>query len=178
MIDATQCPVLRGTRVRLDPLLAQHAEKMFALLDDDALWAYTGPAHLKSVEALYERYRLLETRRSPDGKQLWLNWAVVVDETDLTGFVQASVEKDSGEALIGYVIARRFWSLGLGTEAVGVMLKHLRDDLHVGTAIAYVDERNAASLRLLQKLAFRITNRADKKNQRLELTLRSGARSA
>ncbi len=172
MIGATECPRLRGARLTLEPQLAVHAEAMFALLDDDALWAYTARQSLESVDALRERFRLLETRRSPDARELWLNWIVVV-QSEEAGFVQASVQEETGEALVGYVIAKRFWSLGLGTEAVGVMLQHLDGALGVSRAVAYVDERNVASLRLLGKLGFRLTDRSDKENQRLELAFDS-----
>ena len=141
---------------------------LFPLLVEEELWLYTDDHRPETVSELRERYRRLETRRSPDGTQLWLNWAVTAPAHGTVGFVQATVSVKTGTAEIAYVIARRFWSLGLGTEAVRVLLEYLQCTLQVGNVTATVDDRNAASLRLLQKLRFYIVDENDRRNLKLE----------
>jgi RimJ/RimL family protein N-acetyltransferase len=119
---------------------------------------------------LRERYRRLEKRRSPDGTALWLNWAVVSGVTAV-GFVQATVAVDLSEAEIAYVIGMPFWSSGIGTEAVRLLLEFLREQLHIRNAVATVDNRNVRSLRLLRRLGFLTTDDSDPENVRLALPL-------
>ena len=158
----------------LDPLNAGHAETLFPLLREQELWCYTEEDAPANVEALRERYRRWEARRSPDGTELWLNWAVVSHEHGAAGFVQATVSGDREVAEIAYVIGKPFWLLGLGTEAVTVLLAFLHDGLGVRRAVASVDQRNVASLRLLKKLRFAIVDARDVRNLRLERTLEPG----
>jgi ribosomal-protein-alanine N-acetyltransferase len=171
LTERAVCPTLHGVRLTLEPLTAGHALALFPLLADSELWLYADDRQPESVEALRERYRRWETRRSPDGRQLWLNWAVMVTGDGIGGFVQATVPIGTGTAEIAYVIAKRFWSLGLGTEAVRVMLAFLQCTLRVETVTATVDDRNAASLRLLQKLRFNVVDSADTRNLKLKSTL-------
>jgi RimJ/RimL family protein N-acetyltransferase len=158
--------VLRGERVTLEPLKAEHAAVLFPLLDDDAVWRYANrrPANLAELS---NRYRALETRRSPDGTYLWLNWAVFAADMGAVGFVQATVSVKSQTAEIGYAFARSVWSTGLGTESVRALLTFLLGTLRMRTVVASVDRRNGASLRLLQKLEFALVDDRDDRNLRL-----------
>lgn len=55
-------------RLALEPQVAAHADEMFVVLADPAIYEHENepPA---SVEWLRERYRRLESRRSPDGRE-------------------------------------------------------------------------------------------------------------
>jgi [ribosomal protein S5]-alanine N-acetyltransferase len=162
---------LYGKRLTLVPLTAAHADVLFPFLADTGLWTYTDESAPAGVDALRERYRRLETRRSPDGSQLWLNWALETRDEGFAGLVQATVAVLRDEAAVAYVIARRFWSRGLGTEAVGMLLEFLREQLRVTKAVASVDGRNVPSVRLLRRLGFEGTNDSDLTNLRFELRL-------
>ena len=85
--------VLNAGQITLEPQTVEHAEEMFAVLSDAAIYKYENepPA---SVEWLRNRYRQLETRRSPDGNQQWLNWVVRLSDSKLAGYVQATVGAD------------------------------------------------------------------------------------
>jgi RimJ/RimL family protein N-acetyltransferase len=164
--EADICTTLHGPRVTLEPLTAKHAAMLFPLLNDDAIWRYANrrPATLKE---LTDRYRALETRRSPDGTFLWLNWAVFAPGTEVVGFVQATVSIHSQTAEIGYAIGRGRWKTGLGSESVGALLTFLFDTLAIRTIVANVDRKNVASLALLRKLAFEVVDDRDERNLRL-----------
>lgn len=165
------CPVLSGKRLTLEPLRAAHADALFPLLADPQLWCYEDDGPPKNIAALRVRYRRLEARRAPDGNELWLNWALSTSENGFVGFAQATVFEDRHEAAIAYMIGKHFWSMGLGTEAAGVVIGFLANELHLRRATATVDDRNLASLRLLQKLGFHVVDDGDRRNVRLELPL-------
>ena len=141
-------------RLRLEPLVVAHAAAMFDVLQDPSIFAFTGGGPPESVEALEARYARLETRRSPDGRQGWLNWIVV--DADLTpfGYVQATTQAD-GRAWVAYVIASERRERGYATEAMRAMLAHLATDANLRVFMATVEADNVASIRLLERLDFR-----------------------
>ncbi|MDQ2663402.1 MAG: GNAT family N-acetyltransferase [Candidatus Eremiobacteraeota bacterium] len=153
--------------MHLEPLVEAHAVDMFALFGDPEMWTYldSGPPHTQV--ALAARYRRLESRRSPDGTEFWLNWAVYT-ESVLIGFVQATVLPGS-RALIAYFIGKRYWSRGFATDATRTMLTFLAGRFPKTDFEAVVDERNVSSLRLLRRLAFSIVDGKDAENLRLSL---------
>lgn len=145
-------PALRSTRLRLEPLRPDHAPALFGLLADPALYTYIDHGPPDSVQRLQAVYGQLEGRRSPDGQELWLNWALF-DGPQPLGYVQASVLPD-GRAWVAYVLGRAAWGRGYATEAVAAMLQHLADTVGVQQAMAMVEQDNARSIALLQRLGF------------------------
>lgn len=139
--------------VSLEPQTAAHATELYAVLDDPELYVFTDDKGPTSLEALTERLRRLESRRSPDGTERWLNWVVRSGEGAVVGYVQATV-RPGGEAEIAYVFGRAHWGRGFATRACNAMLEALADDYGVTRATATLDPRNAASLALLQRLGF------------------------
>ncbi len=144
--------VLENARLRLELQAAGHAEEMFPLLSDPALYRHEGepPA---SLAWLRERYARLESRRSADGRELWLNWIVRLPTGEAAGFVQATVLPD-GTAAIAYVLGSSYWGRGLASAAVRLMIDDLVARHGVGALSAVVVRSNAPSLRLLSRLGF------------------------
>jgi ribosomal-protein-alanine N-acetyltransferase len=137
----------------LEPQVVGHAEAMFEVLRDPELYAFEGepPA---SPDAVRERFRRLESRRSPDATELWLNWVLRPAPRDApVGYVQATVRGD-GRAAIAYVLAPSHWGRGLASRAVETMLAELAAEHGVRRATAVLKVANLRSLRLLQRLQF------------------------
>ena len=140
----------------LEPQDASHAPAMFELLSDPALYEYESepPA---SLEVLRSRFRRLESRRSPDGSQQWLNWVIRRDSGDVAGYVQATVHGD-GRAAIAYVLGSRYWGKGMATTAVRAMMDELAARHGATRFIAILKAANGRSLRLLERLDFAAGN--------------------
>ena len=145
------CLTLNAPGLVLEPLTAAHAGELFSRLQDPALYTYI-PQDPPTLESLSVRYARLESRRSPDGHELWLNW-VARRGDDAVGTVQATCRPD-GVAAIAYDIFVPFQRRGLATKAVTAMLDHVRAAAGITTAKALVDTRNTASIRLLERLGF------------------------
>ena len=143
---------IRTERLVLEPQTASHAEEMFELLSDPAIYEYEN-APPRSLEWLRERFAKLETRRSADGSEHWLNWVIRVPTSELVGYVQATVHPD-GRAAIAYELASRFWGRGLARAAVEAMVPALVDDYGVRRLSAVFKRRNHRSQRLLERLGF------------------------
>ena len=145
--------VIETPRLKLEPQLTAHAEAMFVVLSDPAIYAHEN-APPKSLPALRERYAKLETRRSGDGREQWLNWVLRQrGRGDLLGYVQATVRGD-GEAFIAYELGSAHWGRGLGSEAVAAMIGELVATYSVHTVLAVFKRSNQRSRRLLERLAF------------------------
>jgi RimJ/RimL family protein N-acetyltransferase len=125
---------------------------MFALLSDPKIYRYEGqpPA---SLEWLRERFQRLESRRSPDGREQWLNWVIRLPSGEPAGYVQATVHED-GRAAIAFVLGSKYWDRGLGRAAVTSMLAELRERHSVREATAVLKRVNARSRLLLERLGF------------------------
>jgi RimJ/RimL family protein N-acetyltransferase len=143
---------LRTGDLTLEPQIAAHAEALFPVLCDPALYEYeNGPP--ASLEALRERFARLESRRSPDGHEHWLNWVIRLPGVGLVGFVQATVHAD-GRAAIAYVLGSPYWGRGLARRAVQAMLAELGQSYPVKRYSASLKRPNLRSLRLLERLGF------------------------
>jgi [ribosomal protein S5]-alanine N-acetyltransferase len=145
---------LHTSRLVLEPRVAAHADALYPLLADPRQREFHADDPV-SLEALRERFRNGESRRSPDGREHWLNWAIVMREGDANaiGFVQATVQKD-GRAWVAYQVDTALWGRGIASEAVRAMVEHLTAHYAVMQCMATVDQRNQRSWRLLERLGF------------------------
>jgi RimJ/RimL family protein N-acetyltransferase len=143
---------LRSGPLTLEPQMASHADEMFGVLCDPAIYEFENAPPV-SVDALRARYAKLESRRSGDGREQWLNWVIRLDGVGLIGYVQATVHPDAS-AGIAYEMASAHWGRGLGRRATGAMVEELADRYGVTTLFAVAKQRNFRSLRLLARLGF------------------------
>jgi RimJ/RimL family protein N-acetyltransferase len=140
--------------LRLEPLLPTHAAALLPGLSDPRIYAFLDERAPASVAALEERYQRLATRRSPDGLDLWLNWALFFPKAGChVGYVQATVHPD-GTAEIAYVLFPPWWGRGHAREAVLAMLAHLRERFGVTRFVARVHPENRRSIALVTALGF------------------------
>lgn len=143
---------ITAERLRLEPQRAEHAEAMFMVLSDPALYEYEN-APPASLDALRERYRRLESRVSPDGAELWLNWVVCLADGTVIGYVQATL-RPQGRAAIAYELGSAWWGQGLASEAVQAMEAELLRHYQVRHLFAVHKQQNQRSHRLLLRPGF------------------------
>lgn len=155
--DAALEAVLHSPRLRLEPQLRAHAERLYPLLLDARLYAHIPLEPPGSLEALRERLQSLRSRRSPSGDELWLNW-VLCDVRDgaPVGRVQTTVRADL-PAYMAYEVFPPYWQQGYASEGCTRVMQWLVNQLQVSGFMAEVDSLNTASLRLLERLGFQRT---------------------
>lgn len=144
---------LEAGLARLEPQTAAHAAEMFAVLSDPAIYEFENEPP-SSLAWLAARYVKLESRRSPDGQQLWLNWVIAMPTGQLAGYVQATVMPVEHAAFIAYELGSAFWGCGLATAAVHSMLSELAASYEVTQFWAIFKSANRRSQRLLERLGF------------------------
>jgi RimJ/RimL family protein N-acetyltransferase len=143
---------LRFAAGTLEPQVAAHADEMFAVLADPAIYEFENEPP-RSVEGLRERYTRLESRGSPDGREGWLNWVLRDTDGRAAGYLQATTY-DGGRADVAYELASAHWGRGLAAQAVQAMLDELVAQHGVNTFDAVLKRANHRSLALLQRLGF------------------------
>jgi [ribosomal protein S5]-alanine N-acetyltransferase len=143
---------IRTPAFTLEPQLAAHAQEMFAVLSDSAIYEFENQPP-QSLAWLQARFAKLESRRSPDGSQRWLNWVIRLPDARLAGYVQATVHADAS-AFIAYELASAYWRRGLGSAAVRAMIAELQSEYGVHELRAVLKAANYRSLALLRGLGF------------------------
>ena len=151
--------VLRTTRLTLEPQVPDHADAMFGVLSDPAIYEFENEPP-SSADWLRQRYARLETRCSSDGSEQWLNWVIRIAPSQLIGYVQATVYPDR-HAGIAYELASRYWHQGYAREAVDAMIAELASAYGVRQLSAVLKRRNHRSLRFLERLGFTHSTRGE-----------------
>ena len=145
---------LRTAELVLEPLTVAHAQAMYAVLREPALYQYLDhgpPPSAEHVRGVYER---LEQRVSPDGSQGWLNWVVCLGSSGTPmGFVQAT-RVSARTAWVAYLLGSAYWGRGHAHAATAAMLEHLASRHAITEFLATVEKENLRSVALLSRLGF------------------------
>lgn len=143
---------LFATQCILEPQVEAHAREMFEVLSDPAIYEFENEAP-PSIEWLAHRFKRLESRKSTDGTEQWLNWVVRLPSRELAGYAQATV-LPSGASYIAYELASRYWRRGIGSSAVRAVLGECAARYGVHTFVAVLKAANYRSAGLLRSLGF------------------------
>jgi len=143
-------------RLELAPLLREHAEQLFPVLSESSLYEYTQDEPPASLSALRDRFEFLESRKSPDRTQLWLNWVLLKLATGRAiGYVQATVKADHAE--IAWVVGMNWQRQGYGSEAAQALVDWLRS-VGVREVRANINPAHTASQHIANRLGLSRTN--------------------
>ena len=141
-------------RLVLEPLVVAHARALYPLLRDERLYTYIPQEPPISLDALAERYRRLELRRSPDGQRVWLNWAARLRRgSSYVGVFQATIEPER-EAFLAYMIFPSQQGQGYAREGGQRVIECLVGEYGVRQVVAEIDTRNRASVGVVEALGF------------------------
>ena len=148
--------MLGTRRLELHPIRREDAQNLFPVLSDPALYEYTGETPPASVDVLAALYASRETRRSPDGDELWLNWLVQLRESDaVIGYLQATVGPSSAD--LAWVVGSAWQGSGFATEAADAVIGWLRR-LGVPRLRARINPRHTASQKVALRSGFQRTS--------------------
>ena len=148
--------VIETGSLTLEPQTAAHAEEMFAVLSDPAIYEYENQPP-PSLEWLRTRFTKLESRLSANGREQWLNWVVRLPTSKLIGYVQATVHPND-RAAIAYELSSAYWGRGLARQAVQAMISELVEHYQVHGLSSVLKRENLRSMRLLERLGFSLAS--------------------
>lgn len=144
-------PQLQTKRLILEPITEAHAVELCELFRDPELHHFV-PFEPPTLEQQQVKCARWSKRLSPDGTELWLNWAARDNKTgQVAAHIQAGVNKN-GNASIGYLVGRKFQKTGIATECLETVFEYLHDSLKVSEIKAWSDTLNEASHRLARKM--------------------------
>ena len=158
--------VIETGSLKLEPQTAAHAEQMFAVLSDPAIYEHENEPP-PSLEWLRARFAQLESRRSANGQEQWLNWVIRLPSSELIGYVQATVDP-SGCAAIAYELSSAYWGRGLARQAVQAMISELVEHYQVHGLSSVLKRENLRSMRLLERLGFSLASPEQHMEHRVE----------
>ena len=141
---------IKTPRLTLRPLTDSDVDALFAIFSDPEVTAYWSSLPLADRAAAEE---LLASIRSA---QDLMQWGITrTGENLVIGTCTLfAINLPHKRAEVGYALGRAWWNQGIAREAVSGLLHHAFDDLGLHRIEADVDPRNAASLRLLERLGF------------------------
>lgn len=147
--------VLVTERLECEPLVAGHAARLLPELRNAALYRFIPQDPPDDVETLTARFERLEHEpHSPDGSELWLNWAMRQRTTGaFVGTLEASVVPESS-AEIAYFVFEPHQRTGYAKEGVSVLIDHLFGQYQIEVVVAEIDTRNVPSISLVKSLGF------------------------
>src|SRR5918994_4130022 len=86
---------LETSRLLLEPLIPTHAPRLYEPLQDERLYRFIPQDPPATPQVLEDRYEFLSSRRSPDGREAWLNWALGERTSgEYAGTLEATVYDD------------------------------------------------------------------------------------
>jgi RimJ/RimL family protein N-acetyltransferase len=147
--------VHRTERLIIELIDTDHAEGLFAALDDPRVGAFIGGPDVSTLDALRDRVEHLLAGPPVDWPEdRWLNFVMRrADDGAVIGRLEATTYPD-GWAEVAWVLGPAHWSQGFATEGARWLLDHLGDDLGIGEIWAAIHPDNAASIRMVERLGF------------------------
>jgi [ribosomal protein S5]-alanine N-acetyltransferase len=156
-------PAFMSLRLRAEPVEPRHAAAMAELLADPRIHRFL-PGDPPTCAYLERQYGYLTSGKSPDGTEHWLTWILLPRNGEQddggqepVGYVQATIKtiNEPEVVTIAYVIGPAHWRRGLAREAIAAMLDTVFARYGVRCAVAEMDTRNEASIRIAESLGFR-----------------------
>ena len=146
--------VMETSRIVLRPWQDSDAATLYKWASDPDVGPRAGWAPHKSIEESLEVIRTVF-------KDATNTWAIELKETgEAIGAMgygpscDCNLPARDGEPLAGYWVAKPYWNMGICTEALGLMIEHIRKTTEVKSLISghFVD--NPASGRVMEKCGF------------------------
>jgi RimJ/RimL family protein N-acetyltransferase len=142
---------LLTTRLVLDPLALDDASDLFEARGDSevmSFWDWPADSNPEITRAM-----IVQMLAEVDaGRAVY--WTIrLLDDRSFVGVCDLGELGPSQSADLGFMLARRWWGLGLAREAIASVLEHARA-LGITSVHARVADQNERSVRLLQRLGF------------------------
>jgi [ribosomal protein S5]-alanine N-acetyltransferase len=146
-------PELRGDSVYLRELTEDDVPAWFERASDPESSVLSGDPIPESIDTCFE---WLQLHRERFRDQKGIRWAIVSKaSTQCVGGIGLSItSKAERIGDLGAVIARAYWSKGIGTSAAHVVIRYAFDTLGLAEIRADLLQSNLASKRVLEKLGF------------------------
>lgn len=144
---------MQTDRILLRPWQDSDAEALYKYASDPVVGERAGWLPHKSVEESLEIIRTVFKNPTI--------WAIVLKETNeaigAIGYMPdcpLNLPARKGEPLVGYWVSKPYWNQGICTEALQLMLDHIRKETNYTSLISSHFVDNPASGRVMEKCGF------------------------
>lgn len=151
---ADRLPTLDTEHLRLRAVVPADAPDLFAVFGDPVVCRYWSRPPLPDLAAAVALQREIDALFA---ERTLFQWAIAERESDrLVGTCTlADLSVEHRRAALGYALGRAAWGRGHATQALRALLAFAFDALALHRIEADADPRNAASIRVLERLGFR-----------------------
>jgi ribosomal-protein-alanine N-acetyltransferase len=155
MSDWRIFPRLETERLVLREIVPADAEDLFRIFSDEETMRYWSSRPYTSVD---QAHRLIKNLAEAAFAGVGIHWAITLrgDERMIGKCGYNEWRKAHRRGDISYIVAREHWGKGIVSEALGAMLDYGFDHMYLHSVEAGVTPGNDASMRLLQRLGFRL----------------------
>ena len=148
-------PLLETPRLRLRALVDADVPDLFAIFRDPEAMRYWSRPPMTAIAEAEELLRDIEYHATT--KTLF-EWGIARREDDLVIGTSTifKIEREHRRAELGYILRRDHWKRGLANEALTAIVSHAFGTLELHRLEADIDPRNAASIRSVERLGFKL----------------------
>lgn len=145
--------ILETRRLILRTWRLNDAPELFEICADAEVMKYLGTG--KPYETIEQANEFLRWAIDYQKENNFCRWAVILKENrEIVGSCGFARPHGTTEIELGYLLARKFWAMGLATEAANASLKYGFENLNFREIIAMTDLENVASQKVLEKIGF------------------------
>ena len=152
----TQGTVLETEHLLFRRLKMDDLDTLFALYSDEEIRRYFPEGTLSYEETKEELEWFLNGH--PRHPELGL-WATIYKETQefigRCGLLPWTIDEKQ-EVEVAYLLDKKYWGQGLGTEAAKGILRYAFDHLQLSRLVCMVEPENKASARVAQKIGMQL----------------------
>jgi RimJ/RimL family protein N-acetyltransferase len=148
-------PVLETPRLRLRALVDADVPELFAIFKDPEAMRYWSRPAMTDIAEAEELLRDIEHHAAAE---TLFEWGIARREDDLVIGTSTifQIEREHRRAELGYILRRDHWKRGLANEALTAIVSHAFGTLELHRLEADIDPRNAASIRSVERLGFKL----------------------
>jgi len=148
---------IHTARLILRPFQPSGIEAAFTWFGDPVVMQFTVTGPDNSIEDTRRRLTYFEEHQRGHGFSKWI--ILNADSGVPMGDSGLLVLEEYGWIDLGFRLAQEHWGRGLATEAASAWVNVAFDGLHMRRLGAFAHPKNAASIRVLQKLGFQVERR-------------------
>ena len=144
----------------------EDAQVIFDLNSDPEVIRYTGNAPCKDLEEA--RKVISENIQKAYFESEFGRWAVILKSSGETiGWCGVRYKKERGQVDLGYRFFRKYWGIGIATEAAKACLDYGFSKYKIPNIIALAQPENLASIRVMEKIGMHFVRNYEENSEEL-----------
>jgi RimJ/RimL family protein N-acetyltransferase len=148
---------IETARLVLRPFQPSDVEAAFTWFGDPVVMQFTVTGPDPSIEDTRRRLAYFAEHQQAHGFSKWV--ILKADSGRAIGDSGLLVLEEYGWVDLGFRLGQPYWGQGLATEAASAWVRVALGELQLERLGAFVHPRNAASIRILEKLGFHVERR-------------------